>query len=97
MSVYGELNPMIEHRVQFAFKGKRKHMTKTNMPNMSYPNQHIDIIIPHGSRDHVIVPDTVKITFNLDNESTDIARSVVNNVGKALVKKKCANAWFKRH
>ena len=88
MSIYGELDPMVEHRTQFAFKGKREHIAKVNMPNIAYPNQHIDIEIPHGSRDHVIVPDTVKITFNLDIESTDKARSVVNNVGRALVKKK---------
>ena len=42
--------------------------------------------MPHGSRDHVIVPDTVKITFDII--STGKARSVVNNVGRALVKKK---------
>ena len=59
------------------------------MPNIAYPNQHIDIEIPHGSRDHVIVPDTVKITLNLDIESTDKARSVVNNEGRALMKKRC--------
>ena len=35
MSVYGELDPMIEHRTQFAFKGKRKHVTKVNMPNIA--------------------------------------------------------------
>ena len=34
------------------------------------------------------MPDTIKITFNLDIESTDKARSVVNNVGRALVKEK---------
>ena len=39
-------------------------------------------------RDHVIITDTVKITFNLDIESTDKTRIVVNNVGRALVKKK---------
>ena len=44
--------------------------------------------ITHGSRDHVIIPDTVKITFNLDIESSNKARSVVNNVGTALVKRK---------
>ena len=55
---------------------------------MAYPNQHIDIEIPHGSNDHVIVPDTVKITFDLDIESKDKARRVVNNVGRALVKKR---------
>ena len=63
-------------------------MTKVNRPNIAYPNQHIDIEIPHGSRDHVIIPDIVKITFNLDVESGDKARSVVNNVGRTLVKKK---------
>ena len=41
------------------------------MPNVAYPGQHIDIEIPYGSRGHKIVPDTVKITFNLDTESTD--------------------------
>ena len=88
MSIYGELNPMVEHRTQFAFKGKREHIAKVNMLNTAYPNQHIDIEIPHGSRDHVIIQNTVKITFNLDVESADKARSVVNNVGRALVKKK---------
>ena len=58
------------------------------MPNIACPNQHIDIEIPHGSGDHVIVPDIVKITFTLDITSTGKAPSVVNNVGRALVKKK---------
>ena len=54
------------------------------MINTTYPNEHIDIEIPHGSRDHVSVPETVKNTFNLDIESTDNARSIVNNIGRAL-------------
>ena len=61
---------MIEHRTQFAFKGKREHIVKVNMPNITYPSQHTDIEIRHGSRDHVIVLDTVKVTFNLDIESS---------------------------
>ena len=89
MSIYRDLDPMIEHRTQLAFKGKRKHIEKVSMPNIAYPNQHIDIEIPHGSRDHVIVLDTIEITFNLGIESTDKARSVVSNVGRALVKKRC--------
>ena len=88
MSFYGELDPMVEHRMQVAFKCKREHIAKVNMPNIAYPNEHIGIEIPHGSRDHVIVPGTVKITFNLDIESAEKARSVVNNVGRTLVKKK---------
>ena len=58
------------------------------MSNIAYLSQHIVIEIPHGSRDDGIMPDTVKITFNLRVTSTDKARSVVNNVGRALVKKK---------
>ena len=88
MSIYGELDPMVEHRIQFAFKGKREHIAKINIPNIAYPNQHIDIDIPHGSRDHVIIRDTIKIKFNLDIEPTDKAHRVVNNVVRALVKKK---------
>ena len=88
MSVYEELDPMVEHKTQFAFKGKREHIAKVNMPNTAYPDQHIDIEIPHGWRDHVIVPDTVKITFNLNNESTDKTRKIVSNKSRALVKKK---------
>ena len=86
---------MVEHRKQLAFKTKREHLAKVNMPNIAYPNQHNDIEIPHGWTDHVIIPDTVKITFNLDITSTDNARSIVNNVGRALVKG--ADAWFKRN
>ena len=76
---------MIEHRTQFAFKDKREHIAKVNMPHIVYPNQDIDIEIPHGSRNHVIIPNTVKITYNFDITSTDKARSVVNKVGRALL------------
>ena len=79
---------MTKHKIQVAFKGKREHIAKVNMSNIAYPNQHIDTEIPHVSKDHVIVPDTIKITFNLDIKSTDKTRSVVINVGWALVKKK---------
>ena len=88
MSVYGELDPMIEHRTQFTFNGKREHIVKVNTPNMAYPGQHIDIEIPHGSRDHAIVSDTIKTAFNLEIESTGKAHSAANNVGRALIKKK---------
>ena len=71
MSVYGELDPMVEHRTQFAFKDKREHIAKVNIPNIAYPSQHTDTDIPQGSRDRVIIPDTMKITFNRDITSTN--------------------------
>ena len=87
MRIYGELDPMPEHRTQFTFEGKREHIAEVNMSNMAYPNHHIDIEIPHGSRDHVTVPETVKLTFNRDFESTGKTHSIVNNLGRTLVKK----------
>ena len=78
---------MIEHRTPFAFKGKREHIATVNTPNIAYPDQNFKIIIPKGSVDRVIVPDTLKITFHLEFTSTDKVRTVVNNVGRALVKK----------
>ena len=51
-------------------------MAKVNIPNIAYPNQHTAIEIPHGSRGHVIVPDTAKITFSLDIEFTDKRLSI---------------------
>ena len=86
MSVYGELRPMIEHRTQFAFKGKREHIAMVNKSNIAYPGQHFKTTIPKSSSDYVIIPDTVKITFDHNIESTDKIRSIVNNVGRTLVK-----------
>ena len=97
MSNYRELDPMVKHRRQFAFKGKREHISKVNIPNIAYPGQHTDIGIPHSSGDHVIIPDTIKILFNLDIESTDKARSIENNVGRALIKNKDAQACFNKY
>ena len=59
MSDYGELDPMVEHRTQFAFNGKTYCIAKVKIPNMAYPGQRIGIEIPHGSRDDAIVSDTI--------------------------------------
>ena len=96
MSIYRELDPIVEHRTQLVLKGKREHIAKVNIPNIEYPGQHIDIEIPRGLRDHVIIPDNVKNTFNLEIESTDKERSVSNNVGRSLVKKKSSCLVQKR-
>ena len=88
MSTYGELGPIAGKLATFAFKVKRQRIIKVNMPNMASPGQHINIEIPHDSRDHAIVPVIVKIMFYFNIKSIDEARRVVNNVGRALVKKK---------
>ena len=87
MSIYGETGHMLEHKTQFVFKGKREDIAKVNIPNIAYSNQHTAIEIPHGLRDHVVVPDTVKTTFNLDIVSTGKRLSINKNVVGPIVKK----------
>ena len=58
------------------------------MSNISYLNQYIDIEIPNGLGDHAIAPDAMKIMFSFDIDSTDKTGSIVNNVGRVLVKEK---------
>ena len=70
MSVYRELDPMVKHKTQFAFKGKREHVAKVNMPNIAYPNRHIYIGIPYGLRDHVIIPNTKLRLILILNQQT---------------------------
>ena len=88
MTIYTELDTMSEHKTQFDSKGKTEHIAMVNIPNLVYPNQHAHIEIQHGSRDHLTVLDTVKITYNLDIESTPKTRRIVNKIRRILVKKR---------
>ena len=65
MSIGRELDPIPEHRIRFAFKHKREHIAKLNMPNCEHPNQHIDLETPHCSRYHAIMPDILKLRLIL--------------------------------
>ena len=77
MSIYGVLDPMSEYRTQFAFKRKGEHKAKVKLSNRANLSQKINIEIPYASRDHVIVLGTVKITFNIDIESTGKTVSII--------------------
>ena len=67
-----------------------------NIYNIAYPGQHFKIKISKGSIYHVIVPNTLKIMFDFEIEPTEKVRSVLNNVGRSLVKKKCLGLVQKR-
>ena len=88
MSIYRSLDLSPQNRTQFFFKGKKEHIAKENRPNLAYLKHCIDIEVPHGSRDHVVLPEAIKIKVNLEIYSTEKTRCVVNSVGKLLVKKK---------
>ena len=65
MSISGQLDPMPERRTQFAFKNKTEHVTKANIPNLAYANKNIDIEMPQGSKDYVVVEQAIKVTLIL--------------------------------
>ena len=94
-STYGELDMKGERRIQWAFKGKRAHMVMTNTPATGHPNTTISIEIPRGAPEHVIVPGSLRVTFDLNLTSAKKGRSIVNNVGRALVATKELQAGSK--
>lgn len=70
---------MPEYRTNLLLK-KREKISKINIVNITYLNQHIDIEITHGSKNHVIVRGIANITFNIEVQSTNIVCSIVKNL-----------------
>lgn len=58
MSIYGNLDPMPEHRTQIAFKCKREHKAKVNTGILRIQTNIFIFEMPNGSRDYVAVADT---------------------------------------
>lgn len=77
MSIYGELYSTQEHRTKLAFEGKKKHIAEVNIPNLGYPIQYINIEMPHDSRYHVIVWNTVKLRLILTRKIQNTKRVVL--------------------
>ena len=86
--MYSEHTIETENRIELAYKGNREHFVNPNIPNIGYPGQTIKMSIPRGSSDTTIVRESQFLTFNLDLQSKDKARSIVPKVGRKLVAKK---------
>lgn len=54
---------MPKHRTQLVFRDKQEHLAMVKTPNISRPNQYFDTEIPHISRAHVVLPQTIKYRF----------------------------------
>ena len=87
-SKYGRtLNPYRSLREQHAIKGIRRSEVITNKPATIGPNQPLLVRFPNLTDQDVIVPGTVRLAFNITLSSTDDDRTVVQNLGRAIVKK----------
>ena len=87
-SAYGrKLNPYRRLRESLGIKGVRQWVVKTHNPSTIDENDILTILFPNLAENDVIVPGTARLAFQISLTSTDDKRSIVQNLGRALVKK----------
>ena len=91
MAAFGEkLNPYRRHREPLGHKAIRQTVITTNNPSTIDENQLLTVRFPNLGPEDLIVPGTARLAFKIDLESgTDPNRTLVNNLGRAIVKKIC--------
>jgi hypothetical protein len=92
MSAYGnKLDPYRSYRKALGAKGNRTTVVVTNNPSSIDQNQLLLVRFPNLGPDDVVVPGTARIAFNIALTSgtgtVDDNRTIVNNLGRAIVKK----------
>ena len=87
-SAYGRtLNPYRRLRDPLGVKGVRQSVVVTNNPSTIEANQQLLVRFPNLGAHDVIVSGTAKLAFTMSLNSTDTNRTVVQNLGRAVVKK----------
>ena len=87
MEVGDKLNPQRSYRKGFALKGLRQHIIKTNNPSTIGPDELLTMRFPDLKEDQVIIPSTTKLTFNITLVGTDANRTLVENLGRNIIRK----------
>ena len=87
MEVGDKLNPQRSYRKGFALKGLRQHMIKMNNPSTIGPDELLTVRFPDLKENQVIIPSTMKLTFNISLAGTDVNRTLVGNLGRNIIRK----------
>ena len=87
MEVGDKLNPQRSYRKGFAHKGLRQHITKTNNPSTIGLGELLTVRFPDLKENQVIIPSTMKLTFNITLAGTDVNRTLVENLGRNIIRK----------
>ena len=82
-----KLNPHRSLRKPLGVKGVRQSVAITNNPSSIDQNQQLLVRFPNFGKDDVIVPGTARFAFTITLNSEDANRTVVQNLGRAIVKK----------
>ena len=87
MEVGDKLNPQRSYRKGFALKGLCQHIIKTNNPSTIGPGELFTVRFPDLKENQVIIPSTMKLTFNISLVGTDVNRTLVGNLGRNIIRK----------
>ena len=82
-----KLNPYRRLREPRGVKGIRQSVVVTNNPSTIDQNQQLLVRFPNLGANDVIVPGTTRLAFTIALDSKDANRTVVQNLGRAIVKK----------
>ena len=81
------LNMYPSLREPLGVKGVRQSVVITNNPSSIDQNQKLLVRFLNLGKDDVIVPGTARLAFTITLDSEDVNRTVVQNLGRAIVKK----------
>ena len=87
MEIGDKLNPQRSYRKGFALKGLCQHIIKTNSPSTIGPGELLTVRFPDLKENQVIIPSTTKLTFNITLVGTDANRTLVENLGRNIIRK----------
>ena len=87
MEVEDKLNPQRSYRKGFALKGLRQHIIKMNNPSAIGPDELLTVLFPDLKENQLIIPSTMKLTFNISLAGTDVNRTLVKNLGRNIIRK----------
>ena len=87
MEVGDKLNPQRSYRKGFALKGLCQHIIKTNNPSTIGPGELLTVMFADLKENQVIIPSTTKLTFNITLAGTDVNRTLVENLGRNIIRK----------
>ena len=82
MEVGDKLNPQRSYR-----KGLCQNIIKTNNPSTIGPGELLTVRFPDLKENQVIIPGTTKLTFNITLVGTDVNRTLVENLGRNIIRK----------
>ena len=82
------MNPECSLRTPKGIKGTRQKVIVTHNPSEIDQAQELLVRFPNLGSDDFIIPGMANLSFNIELSSTvDANRTLVNNIGRAIIKK----------